>query len=80
MLHGVATETQVTETFQRMAEVVDKQNEADASYERMSDDFESSIAYQAACALVFKGCDPPNGYTEPLLHEYRRQKKAQLAQ
>lgn len=80
LLHGVTTDTQVTETFQRMAEVVDKQNEADASYERMSDDFEASIAFQAACALVFKGCDQPNGYTEPLLHEYRRQKKAQLAQ
>jgi malate synthase len=45
----------------------------------MSDDFSSSIAFQAACALVFEGCEQPNGYTEPLLHEYRRQKKAGLA-
>ena len=80
LLHGVASEEQVIETFRRMAKVVDKQNEDDASYERMSDDFESSIAFEAACALVFEGCDQPNGYTEPLLHEFRRRKKAQLAQ
>jgi malate synthase len=79
LLHGVATKEQVLETFTRMAKVVDRQNEGDASYERMSDDFASSIAFQAACALVFEGCDQPNGYTEPLLHQYRRQKKAQLA-
>ncbi len=78
LLHGVTNEKQVLETFKRMAKVVDRQNEGDASYERMSDDFESSIAFQAACALVFEGCDQPNGYTEPLLHRYRRQKKAQL--
>ena len=76
--HGVATEGQVLETFKRMAKVVDRQNEGDASYERMSDDFDTSIAFQAACALVFDGCNQPNGYTEPLLHRYRRQKKAQL--
>jgi malate synthase len=79
LLHGVVTADQVLATFKRMAEVVDNQNSGDASYERMSDDFDSSIAFQAACALVFEGCDQPNGYTEPLLHKYRRQKKAQLA-
>ncbi|MEJ2255471.1 MAG: malate synthase G [Woeseiaceae bacterium] len=79
LLHGVVTENQVQETFRRMAEVVDRQNEGDASYERMSDDFASSIAFQAACALVFEGCEQPNGYTEPLLHRFRRQKKAELA-
>jgi malate synthase len=79
LLHGVVTREQVLETFKRMAKVVDRQNEADASYERMSDDYASSIAFQAACALVFEGCDQPNGYTEPLLHQFRRQKKAELA-
>jgi len=76
--HGVASNEQVLETFTRMAKIVDRQNEGDASYERMSDDFASSIAFQAACALVFEGCDQPSGYTEPLLHEYRGRKKAEL--
>ncbi len=79
LLHGVVDEAQVDETFRRMAVVVDKQNEGDASYERMSDDYDNSIAFQAARALVFEGCKQPNGYTEPLLHAYRRQKKAELA-
>jgi len=79
LLHDVATQAQVLDTFKHMAKVVDRQNESDASYERMSDNFDSSIAFQAACALVFDGCNQPNGYTEPLLHRYRRQKKAQLA-
>lgn len=79
LMHKVTTKQQVLETFKRMAEVVDKQNEGDASYERMSENFDNSIAFKAACALVFEGTDQPNGYTEPLLHKYRRQKKAQLA-
>jgi malate synthase len=79
LLHGVVTKGQVLETFTRMAKVVDRQNEGDASYERMSDDYASSIAFQAACALVFEGREQPSGYTEPLLHQYRRQKKAELA-
>ncbi len=79
LLHGVVTKGQVLETFTRMAKVVDRQNEGDASYERMSDDYATSIAFQAACALVFEGCEQPSGYTEPLLHQYRRQKKAELA-
>ena len=79
LLHGVVTREQVLETFTRMAKIVDRQNEGDASYERMSDDFASSIAFQAACALVFEGCNQPSGYTEPLLHQFRKQKKAELA-
>jgi malate synthase len=78
LLHDVTTDAQVLDTFKHMAKVVDRQNEGDASYEHMSDDFDSSIAFKAACALVFDGCKQPNGYTEPLLHRYRRQKKAQL--
>lgn len=79
LLHGVTTRQQVQETFERMALVVDNQNASDASYVRMSDDYDSSIAFQAACALVFEGCEQPSGYTEPLLHKFRRQKKAELS-
>ena len=79
LLHGITTAEQVLATFRRMAEVVDKQNEGDASYVRMSSNFDSSIAFQAACALVFEGVSQPNGYTEPLLHRFRRQRKAELA-
>jgi len=78
LLHGVTTEELVRDTFRRMASVVDEQNSGDPSYTRMSDDLENSIAFQAACDLVFKGCAQPNGYTEPLLHAHRRRRKAQI--
>jgi malate synthase len=78
LLHGVATEQQGTDTFKRMAKIVDEQNSGDPYYSRMSDNFEASIAFQAACALVFKGIEQPSGYTEPLLHQYRRDKKAEI--
>ena len=76
LLHGVTTEEQVMATFRRMAVIVDDQNAADPQYHRMSDDFDTSIAFQAACDLVFRGCEQPNGYTEPLLHEHRQRLKA----
>ncbi len=78
LVHGVVSEEQVRQTFHRMAAVVDAQNAGDSSYTRMSDDLENSIAFQAACDLVFEGCAQPNGYTEPLLHAHRRRRKAEL--
>ena len=78
LLHKVTNEAQVRETFERMAKVVDAQNADDPTYRNMSDDFDNSIAFQAACDLVLKGCEQPNGYTEPLLHAYRRKLKASL--
>jgi malate synthase len=87
LYHGICSEDQVMKVMKKMATIVDKQNENDpaynrsgrSSYKKMSDDFENSVAFSAACDLVFKGRVQPSGYTEPLLHKKRLEKKSSKA-
>ncbi len=79
LLHGVCTPADVDAAFKRMALKVDGQNADDALYEPMSGHEDTSFAYRAARALVFEGVSQPSGYTEPLLHAWRRRKKEAVA-
>ena len=73
--HGICKKEDVLEVMKKMAKTVDEQNKNDRYYKKMSDNFETSIAFSAACDLVFKGRIQPSGYTEPLLHKKRLEKK-----
>ena len=73
--HNICSKDQVISVMKKMAVIVDKQNMGDKSYEPMSENFEKSFAFLAACDLIFKGRVQPSGYTEPLLHKRRLEKK-----
>ena len=77
--HGIVDDAQIGATMQKMAKVVDQQNAGDALYEPMDGNWDSSVAYKAALELVMEGRHQPSGYTEPILHRRRLQKKAQSA-
>ncbi|HEX8527336.1 malate synthase G [Allosphingosinicella sp.] len=79
LLHGICSAEEVDEALRRMAAKVDAQNSGDPFYRPMSGNESTSLAFQAARALVFEGAAQPNGYTEPLLHRFRRQVKERLA-
>ena len=74
--HGICKEDQVMAVMKKMAGIVDAQNSGDPTYQPMASDFENSVAFQAACDLVFDGRNQPSGYTEPVLHRRRLEYKA----
>lgn len=79
LAHSLVTEQQVRDSLARLAKLVDEQNAGDAEYINMCPDLNDSIAFQAACELIFEGKAQPNGYTEPVLHKKRLEMKAKLA-
>ncbi|MDB9736513.1 malate synthase G [Candidatus Pelagibacter sp.] len=74
--HDICTKSQVIEIMKKMSKIVDDQNKTDSKYEKMFNNFDSSIAFKTACDLIFKGKEQPSGYTEPLLHLNRLLKKS----
>lgn len=76
LLHGVATPEEADAALRRMAAKVDAQNAGDPAYRPMAGNEDTSLAFQAARALVFEGVAQPSGYTEPLLHRFRAKAKA----
>jgi malate synthase len=76
--HKICSKEQVMQVMKKMAAVVDGQNKEDPLYEPMNNNFDTSIAFKAACELVFEGLSQPSGYTEPILHRRRLEKKASL--
>ena len=73
--HGICSKNQVMDVMKKMAKTVDDQNKNDPEYQKMSSDFNKSVAFTAACDLIFNGRVQPSGYTEPLLHKKRLEKK-----